>query len=174
MDIIEELVILVDENDNERGTMAKLEAHQKNELHRAFSVLIWNSKNEMLIQQRADNKYHSAGLWTNACCSHPKANETTIAAAHRRLEEEIGICTSLTHAFHFVYQVAFENNLFEHELDHVFIGKYDEMPLLNPEEVKAFRWISLADLKTEIATKPDEFTFWFKYILENFSSKIFI
>jgi len=171
---MEELVILVDENDNERGTMAKLEAHQKNELHRAFSVLIWNSKNEMLIQQRAESKYHSAGLWTNACCSHPRSNETTLEAAHRRLQEEIGIISKLSHAFHFVYQVAFENNLFEHELDHVFIGKYDGEPILNPEEVKAFRWIALEDLKTEIATKPDQFTFWFKYILENFSSKIFI
>jgi len=171
---MEELVILVDENDNERGTMAKLEAHQKNELHRAFSVLIWNSKNEMLIQKRAESKYHSAGLWTNACCSHPRSNETTLEAAHRRLQEEIGIISKLSHSFHFVYQVAFENNLFEHELDHVFIGKYDGEPILNPEEVKAFRWIALEDLKTEIATKPDQFTFWFKYILENFSSKIFI
>ncbi len=171
---MEELVILVDEQDNVRGTMPKLEAHQKNELHRAFSILIWNSNNEMLIQQRADGKYHSAGLWTNACCSHPRSNETTIEAAHRRLQEEIGIQTELKYAFHFTYQVALENDLFEHELDHIFIGKYDNEPLLNLEEVKAFRWINLNDLQSEIATSPEQFTFWFKYILDHYSSKIFI
>lgn len=171
---MEELVILVDEQDNVRGTMPKLEAHQKNELHRAFSILIWNSNNEMLLQQRADGKYHSAGLWTNTCCSHPRRNETTIEAAHRRLKEEVGIKTELKHAFHFTYQVALENDLFEHELDHVFIGKYDKEPTLNLEEVKAFRWINLNDLQSEIAMKPEQFTFWFKYILEHYSSKIFI
>lgn len=168
-----ELVILVDENDNERGTMPKLEAHQKNELHRAFSIIIWNSNNEMLIQQRSDSKYHSAGLWTNACCSHPRSNEKTIEAAHRRLQEEIGINTELKHTFHFTYQVELENDLFEHELDHVFIGKYDNDPILNPEEVKAFRWIKIDELKYEISKKPLQFTYWFKYILDHYSSKIF-
>ena len=171
---MEEHVILVDELDNEIGTMPKLEAHQKNQLHRAFSVFIWNSKNEMLLQKRASSKYHSPNLWTNACCSHPRQNESTINAAHRRLQEEIGITTKLTHSFQFIYQVAFENNLFENELDHVFIGKYDATPALNLDEVSEFRWVRMEDLQKEIEQAPSTFTYWFKYIIDNYPSKIII
>jgi isopentenyl-diphosphate delta-isomerase len=171
---MEEHVILVDEFDNEIGTLPKLEAHQKNKLHRAFSVIIWNSNNEMLLQKRANVKYHSPNLWTNACCSHPRQNESTIDAAHRRLQEEIGITTTLTHSFQFIYQVAFENNLFEHELDHVFIGKSDATPVLNLDEVSEFRWVLLEDLKKEIEEAPSTFTYWFKYIIDNYPSKIII
>ena len=171
---MEEHVILVDELDNEIGTMPKLEAHQKNQLHRAFSVFIWNSKNEMLLQKRASGKYHSPNLWTNACCSHPRQNESTIDAAHRRLQEEIGITTKLTHSFQFIYQVAFENNLFENELDHVFIGKYDATPALNLDEVSEYRWVRMEDLQKEIEQAPSTFTYWFKYIIDNYLSKILI
>jgi len=171
---MEEHVILVDELDNEIGTMPKLEAHQKNQLHRAFSVFIWNSKNEMLLQKRASGKYHSPNLWTNACCSHPRQNESTINAAHRRLQEEIGITTKLTHSFQFIYQVAFENNLFENELDHVFIGKYDATPALNLDEVSEYRWVRMEDLQKEIEQAPSTFTYWFKYIIDNYPSKILI
>ena len=169
---MEEHVILVDELDNEIGTMPKLEAHQKNQLHRAFSVFIWNSKNEMLLQKRASSKYHSPNLWTNACCSHPRQNESTIDAAHRRLQEEIGITTKLTHSFQFIYQIAFENNLFENELDHVFIGKYDATPALNLDEVSEYRWVRMEDLQKEIEQAPSTFTYWFKYIIDNYPSKI--
>jgi len=171
---MEEHVILVDELDNEIGTMPKLEAHQKNQLHRAFSVFIWNSKNEMLLQKRASGKYHSPNLWTNACCSHPRQNESTIDAAHRRLKEEIGISTNLNHVFHFIYQVAFNNELYEHELDHVFIGKYDGTPVLNSNEASEYRWVKLDDLHDEIKENPTKFTFWFKYILTHYPSKIAI
>ncbi len=171
---MEEHVILVDELDNEIGTMPKLEAHQKNQLHRAFSVFIWNSKNEMLLQKRASGKYHSPNLWTNACCSHPRQNESTIDAAHRRLQEEIGITTKLTHSFQFIYQIAFENNLFENELDHVFIGKYDATPALNLDEVSEYRWVRMEDLQKEIEQAPSTFTYWFKYIIDNYLSKILI
>lgn len=171
---MEEHVILVDELDNEIGTMPKLEAHQKNQLHRAFSVFIWNSKNEMLLQKRASGKYHSPNLWTNACCSHPRQNESTIDAAHRRLQEEIGITTKLTHSFQFIYQVAFDNDLFEHELDHVLIGKYDANPILNIDEVSEFRWVRMEDLQQEIEQAPSTFTYWFKYIIDNYPSKILI
>lgn len=171
---MEEHVILVDELDNEIGTMPKLEAHQKNQLHRAFSVFIWNSKNEMLLQKRASGKYHSPNLWTNACCSHPRQNESTIDAAHRRLQEEIGITTKLAHSFQFIYQVAFNNDLFEHELDHVFIGKSDANPALNLDEVSEFRWVRMDDLQKEIEQAPSTFTYWFKYIIDNYPSKIII
>jgi len=171
---MEEHVILVDELDNEIGTMPKLEAHQKNQLHRAFSVFIWNSKNEMLLQKRASGKYHSPNLWTNACCSHPRQNESTIDAAHRRLQEEIGITTKLTHSFQFIYQVAFDNDLFEHELDHVLIGKYDANPILNIDEVSEFRWVRMEDLQQGIEQAPSTFTYWFKYIIDNYPSKILI
>ncbi len=171
---MEEHVILVDELDNEIGIMPKLEAHQKNQLHRAFSVFIWNSKNEMLLQKRASGKYHSPNLWTNACCSHPRQNESTIDAAHRRLQEEIGITTKLTHSFQFIYQVAFDNDLFEHELDHVLIGKNDANPILNIDEVSEFRWVRMEDLQQEIEQAPSTFTYWFKYIIDNYPSKIII
>ena len=167
-----EKVILVDEQDLPIGEMDKLEAHEKNQLHRAFSILLWNDQNEMLIHQRADGKYHSAGLWTNTCCSHPRPQEDTLDAAHRRLHEEMGISTELKHAFYFVYQVALENNLSEHELDHVFLGKFEGNPQVNPEEAKDFRWVKLEDLNIEINQFPNNFTYWFKYIIKHFSDKI--
>jgi isopentenyl-diphosphate delta-isomerase len=170
--MMEDLVILVNEKDEQIGSLGKLDAHKKGLLHRAFSVIIWNDENEILIQQRAFGKYHSEGLWTNTCCSHPKMGETILEAAHRRLKEEMGFDCELQQKFHFTYKIELENQLFEHELDHVLIGKYSRNPLPNPEEVKDFRWISLSELKKEIAEKPEIFTFWFKEIIRNFENKI--
>lgn len=163
-----ELVILVDEQDNETGTMAKLEAHQKGLLHRAFSILVINQKNEILLQQRAMGKYHSEGLWTNTCCSHPKPGETIEIAAHRRLQEEMGFDCSLEPAFSFIYKATLENQLLEHELDHVLVGKFEGKPIPNPQEVMNYRWISFKDLKEEIQLIPNNFTYWFKKIVNEY------
>lgn len=170
--MVEDLIVLVNEKDENIGSVGKLEAHQKGLLHRAFSIIVWNDQNEILIHQRAFGKYHSEGLWTNTCCSHPKLEETVLEAAHRRLQEEMGFDCVLEQKFHFIYQVELENQLIEHELDHVLIGKFNENPTPNPEEVKDFRWITLPELKNEIAKNPSEFTFWFKEIIQNFEDKI--
>ena len=161
-----EEVILVDENDIAIGSMEKLEAHQKGILHRAFSVFIFNSNNELLLQRRALTKYHSSGLWTNTCCSHPQPNEDTLAAANRRLKEEMGMQTSLTHKTSFIYKTNFDNGLTEHEFDHVFIGHTDTNPTINPEEVDSYKWISLEELKASIKTNPELYTSWFKIAME--------
>lgn len=157
-----ELVVLVDENDTPVGTMEKLEAHEKGILHRAFSVFIFNTKGEMLIHRRALDKYHSGGLWTNACCSHPRPEEPTEDAAHRRLNEEMGMSTELKHCFSFVYKSAFDNDLTEHEFDHVFIGTSDVTPLPNPNEVMDWRYVSLDNLDLELEKHPEHFTTWFR------------
>ncbi|MBO9634561.1 MAG: isopentenyl-diphosphate Delta-isomerase [Chitinophagaceae bacterium] len=153
--------MLVNELDEPIGTMEKIEAHRKAVLHRAFSVFIFNSKGEMLLQQRALNKYHSAGLWTNACCSHPSPGEGTVEAAQRRLQEELGFNTSLEKIFHFTYQTAFDNGLVEHEFDHVFAGKYEQRITPNPEEVKDICYKSLEDIQQSLQTHPQKYTSWF-------------
>ena len=158
-------VILVNEQDQEIGQMEKLEAHQKGLLHRAFSVFVFNDKNELLIQQRAIGKYHSEGLWTNTCCSHPSPEETLEQAANRRLYEEMGMVCTVKRAFSFLYRAEFENGLVEHELDHVLIGYTNNPPLLNPEEAQAYKWISLDELEKDIAQHPEKYTIWFKIIL---------
>jgi isopentenyl-diphosphate delta-isomerase len=158
-------VILVDELDNELGIMEKLEAHEKALLHRAISVFIFNSKKELLLQRRAFGKYHSEGLWTNTCCSHPLPGETTIEAGKRRLKEEMGMTCELSGTFSFVYKAEFENGLTEYELDHVLIGYSDETPHLNPEEAIAFQWMSLPQLEEEIRLKPHLYTEWFKILI---------
>jgi isopentenyl-diphosphate delta-isomerase len=155
----------VDEFDTEIGQMEKLEAHQKGVLHRAFSVLIFNSKNELLLQQRAFGKYHSEGLWTNACCSHQAANETTFEAAARRLHEEMGMRCSFKEGFKFRYKTELENNLIENELDHVILGFSDENPILNPSEAQDFKWISMDNLLNDMHQHPEKYTVWFKLIL---------
>jgi isopentenyl-diphosphate delta-isomerase len=160
-----EQVILVNENDEPLGLMEKLEAHQQGILHRAFSVFLFNSKNEMLLQQRAASKYHCPLLWTNTCCSHPRENESNLAAAERRLKEEMGLTTHLSHAFHFIYKAEFSNGLIEHELDHVFVGISDTPPNINPEEVNNFSYVSLDWLKQDILSNPNEYTPWFKIAL---------
>ena len=159
--MIEE-VVLVNENDVAIGTMEKLEAHQKGLLHRAFSVFIFNDKNELLLQRRALTKYHSAGLWTNTCCSHSRPNENTLNAANRRLVEEMGIETELIFKTSFIYKTKFDNGLTEHEFDHIFFGTSNENPTINAEEVDSFVWMSVEALKQKINLKPNEFTSWFK------------
>lgn len=161
-----EHVILVDEQDRETGQMEKLEAHQKALLHRAISVFIFNTKGEMLLQQRALHKYHSAGLWSNTCCSHPRPGESNDAAATRRLIEEMGMRCTLTRRFAFIYKVQLEKGLSEHEYDHVFVGNSDTEPRINPEEVMAYRWIGLPQLREELAKQPEQFTFWFRILCE--------
>ncbi len=154
-------VILVNENDEAVGTMEKIAAHRKALLHRAFSVFIFNRKGEMLLQQRASNKYHSPNLWTNACCSHPMPGEETIDAAHRRLMEEMGFDTELEHAFSFIYQTPFDNGLTEHELDHVFIGRYDGT--INPDEteVRDFTFMKMEAIKQSMDIHNHKYTSWF-------------
>lgn len=148
--------------------MEKQEAHAKAALHRAFSVFIFNSQNELLLQQRAFSKYHSGGLWTNTCCSHPRPGENTLDAAHRRLQEEMGFDCMLTQKFSFLYQTPFENGLSEHELDFVFTGVFNGIPQLNSSEVAAYRWLSLPKLEQEVAEHPEHFTIWFKIILKEY------
>jgi isopentenyl-diphosphate Delta-isomerase len=155
-------VILVNEADVPTGTMEKLEAHQKGILHRAFSIFIFNNKGEMLIQQRAAGKYHSPGLWTNACCSHPMPGEATLPAAERRLYEELGFTTRLKKVFAFTYRASFENGVTEYEFDHVFTGKYDGEIKANALEVKDFCFKTLEEIGTSLATHPQKFTAWFK------------
>lgn len=163
-----ENVILVNEHDVAIGTMEKLEAHEKGLLHRAFSIFVFNSKNELLLQRRALTKYHSAGLWTNTCCSHPRPEEETIDAAHRRLKEEMGFDTELNFKTKFIYKTPFENGLTEHELDYVFVGYYNLQPNINTNEVESFRWTALQDLKQEIKSTPQNFTSWFKIAINSF------
>lgn len=162
----QEFVILVDENDNETGVMEKLEAHRKAKLHRAVSVFIVNTNGEWLLQQRAFSKYHSGGLWTNACCSHPAPGETTLAAANRRLMEEMKLDANLEEVLRFQYLAPLENGLTEHELDHVFFGVTDEEPAINPDEANNWKYVSFDDLVSEINASPHRFTVWFRIIFE--------
>jgi len=155
-------VILVDEHDVQTGTMEKMEAHQKALLHRAFSIFVFNKKGEMLLHKRADKKYHSGGLWTNACCSHPKPGEETLAAAENRLLEEMGFNTGLKKVFDFIYQAPFDNGLTEHEFDHVFTGIYNGKIIPNPEEVSDYCFKPVVEIKNSIQSHPQKYTEWFK------------
>ena len=157
-----EKVILVDKNDKEVGSMEKQEAHIKGLLHRAFSVFIFNDKNELLLQRRALKKYHSGGLWTNTCCSHPRKNETTLDAANRRLVEEMGMRCIIKKQFDFIYKAQLDNNLYEHEFDHVFFGFSNEQPQINTEEVEEYTYKTLEDIGNEIKKTPEKYTEWFK------------
>lgn len=164
----EEEVILVNERDEPIGLMPKLEAHQKAVLHRAFSVFVLNDKNEVLLQQRAHQKYHSPLLWTNTCCSHQRSGETNIEAGSRRLFEEMGFRTELKELFHFIYKAPFDNGLTEHELDHVMIGYFNGEPVINPEEVEDWKWMKIEDIKIDMAANPSIYTVWFKIIFDEF------
>jgi isopentenyl-diphosphate Delta-isomerase len=157
-------IILVDENDKETGLLEKIEVHKKALLHRAISVFIFNSKGEWILQRRALQKYHSKGLWTNTCCSHPYPGETSLQAASRRLLEEMGLQCGLREIFSFIYKEQLDNGMTEHELDHVFIGTSDDLPVLNPHEVMDWREVSYTDLEREMAENPAHFTVWFKMI----------
>ncbi|MEN9943340.1 MAG: isopentenyl-diphosphate Delta-isomerase [Bacteroidota bacterium] len=161
-----EFVVLVDEQDNAIGTMEKQQAHVEGVLHRAFSIFIFNSDKKLLLQKRASSKYHCGGMWTNTCCSHPRETENTIDAAHRRLQEEMGMQCELKPIFSFVYKAEFENGLTEHEFDHVFFGESNQTPTLNLEEVEDFRYVGMEDLQIEINENPAHFTPWFLIALD--------
>ncbi|MBC3757499.1 isopentenyl-diphosphate Delta-isomerase [Hyunsoonleella sp. SJ7] len=168
----EEKVILVNEQDEQIGLMPKMEAHEKAILHRAFSVFIFNDNNELMLQQRALDKYHSPGLWTNTCCSHQRDGESNIEAGKRRLQEEMGFVTDLEESISFIYKAPFDNGLTEHEYDHVLLGKFNAEPTINEEEVADWKWMSLEDVKVDIALSPENYTAWFKVIFEKFYEHI--
>lgn len=169
---MKEFVVLIDRDDNQIGLMEKQQAHYAGLLHRAFSVFVFNSKDELLIHQRAASKYHSPKLWTNTCCSHPRENETYEQAVHRRLKEEMGFDCEVEEKFHFIYKAELEEDLFEHELDRVFIGWYDGDLDFNPNEVMDTKWISISELKNDINKNPDDYTVWFKIIFDEYLSKL--
>ena len=166
--MIEEQVILVDKDDKQIGLMPKMEAHEKALLHRAFSVFIFNDQGDLLLQQRAAEKYHSPLEWTNTCCSHQRDGETNIEAGKRRLQEEMGFTTELTEAFSFIYKAPFDNGLTEHELDHVMIGKFNGIPKINPDEVESYKWMSLEDVKVDIELNASKYTVWFRIIFDKY------
>ena len=161
-----EYVILVDENDAPVGREEKMKAHEKGMLHRAFSIFIFNGRGELLLQRRALSKYHSAGLWTNTCCSHPHPSEDVIEAAHRKLVQEMGFDCELKEAFHFRYTAKLDAGLTENEFDHVLIGTYNKDPILNPDEADDFKWAPIEWLKADILKNPDKYTVWFKICFE--------
>ena len=159
---VDDLLILVDNNDREVGFMNKLSVHRAGVLHRAFSVFIFNKQGELLLQQRADTKYHSAGLWTNTCCSHPIKGEEFEDTIARRLKEEMGIVCKTEFQFSFIYKAAFENGLIENELDHVYFGTTNDVPQPDIEEVKDWRYVNMDELKNEIHSHPEKFSEWLK------------
>jgi isopentenyl-diphosphate delta-isomerase len=170
--MVEEKVILVNENDEQIGLMPKLEAHEKAVLHRAFSVFIFNSKNELMLQQRAADKYHSPLLWTNTCCSHQRNGETNIEAGKRRLMEEMGFVTELKEVTSFIYKAPFDNGLTEHEYDHIMIGNYNKIPNVNTNEVANWKWMNLEALKVDVELQSELYTAWFKIIFDKFYEHI--
>ena len=170
--MIEEQVILVNDQDEQIGLMPKMEAHKKGVLHRAFSVFIFNSKNELMLQQRAAHKYHSPLLWTNTCCSHQRDGETNIEAGTRRLSEEMGFTTALKEVTSFIYKAPFDNGLTEHEFDYVMTGFYEMDPVINKEEVEAWKWMPVEAVKSNIESNTEIYTAWFKIIFKNFYSYI--
>lgn len=169
---MEELVVLVDENDKKLGLMPKMEAHEKAVLHRAFSVFIFNKDGDLMLQQRAAHKYHSPLLWTNTCCSHQRDGEANLEAGKRRLFEEMGFNADLKEVFSFVYKAPFDNGLTEHELDHVMVGYYENEPKINKDEVEAYRWMALEDVRTDIEKNPHIYTAWFKIIFNESYQKL--
>jgi isopentenyl-diphosphate Delta-isomerase len=163
---MEEYIIQVDAFDKEIGSIEKMEAHYKGVLHRAFSILIFNSNNELLLQKRHSEKYHSPGLWTNTCCSHPRFGESLQEAVYRRLKEEMGFTCELKEIFSFVYKVEFEDKLIENEYDHVFTGIYDGEVVPSEKEVEDFKWVSLNEVKNDIIANPHLYTYWFKFLFK--------
>lgn len=168
----EEKVILVNEKDEPIGLMPKMEAHEKGLLHRAFSVFVFNDKNELMLQQRALSKYHSPGLWTNTCCSHQREGESNIEAGKRRLQEEMGFTTDLKDIMAFIYKAPFDNGLTEHEFDHILVGNFNDVPNLNPEEVSAWKWMKLEEVQKDMKNHPERYTEWFKIIFDKYYQSI--
>ncbi|WP_067148762.1 isopentenyl-diphosphate Delta-isomerase [Pseudotamlana agarivorans] len=168
----EEKVILVNEKDEKIGLMPKMEAHEKALLHRAFSVFVFNDKNELMLQQRALDKYHSPGLWTNTCCSHQRDGESNLDAGRRRLQEEMGFEVPLEESISFMYKAPFDNGLTEHEYDHIMLGTYNGEPNINPDEVASWKWMPLEAVKEDIEKQPEIYTAWFKVIFDKFYDSI--
>lgn len=164
----EEEVILVNTSDEVLGTMPKMEAHRQAVLHRAFSVFVLNSQGQLMLQQRAADKYHSPLLWTNTCCSHQRMGETNIEAGKRRLREEMGFETELRDLFSFIYKAPFDNGLTEHELDHVLLGYFAAEPRINPQEVASWKWMGLEEVSADLKARPELYTAWFRIVFERF------
>lgn len=169
----EEKVILVDANNRPIGLMPKMEAHEKGLLHRAFSVFILNKAGELMLQQRAFDKYHSPGLWTNTCCSHQRTGESNVEAGKRRLLEEMGFETTLTDLVSFIYKAPFDNGLTEHEFDHVLIGYFEGNPVVNPAEVASWKWVAIELVKEDLIKHPKLYTEWFKIIFDKFYENLY-
>jgi isopentenyl-diphosphate delta-isomerase len=169
---MQDKVIIVDINDQEIGIGERMKTHHEGKLHRGFSVFVVNFKDELLLQKRTGTKYHSGGLWTNTCCSHPRPGELTEEAAHRRLKEEMGFDCDLKEIFSFTYRTQFVNNLFEYEYDHVFLGKYDHTPTPNPEEVCDWGWSNIKELGKHTQDNPEIYTYWFKACLDTVISHL--
>lgn len=170
--LLEEQVILVDISDRQVGIAEKLQAHREGSLHRAFSIFVLNSQNQLLLQKRAKHKYHSGGLWTNTCCSHPRPNEMTLDAAHRRLQEEMGFDCELQELFSFVYRAQLDHELTEYEFDHVLLGYCDHEPVLNPEEAEDWKWIDLKVLQADIQKNPQSYTYWLRDCCDRFITEL--
>lgn len=166
---MEPQVILVDENDNPTGSGEKMRVHREGLLHRAFSIFVFNGRGEMLLQKRSKDKYHSGGLWSNTCCSHPGPDDALEHVIHNRLQEEMGFDCELKKIFSFTYKTMLDHELFEHEIDHVFVGTFDGNPCPNPEEVEEWKWTVIKDLLNDIAMNPDSYTFWFREALKLFA-----
>lgn len=161
-----EYVVLVNERDEEVGVQEKLRAHVEGKLHRAFSVFVFNEQGQLLLQQRHPAKYHSGGLWSNTCCSHPRPGEPVAEAAQRRLQEEMGIACALDRRFGFVYRSRLDGGLYEHEYDHVFVGRYDGAPAPHCDEVAHWRWVHPEALRADVAAHPGRYTYWFRLVYE--------
>jgi isopentenyl-diphosphate delta-isomerase len=162
-----EKVVLVDKHDNTIGSMEKMEAHHRGALHRAFSVLLFNAEGKILLQKRSSRKYHSAGLWTNTCCSHPQPGEVIEDAARRRLREEMGIDMQPEFAYKFIYKTELDQELIEHEFDYVFVGKFNGEPAINSEEVEDWKYADIDWVRQDMNEHPDHYTYWFKLIMNN-------
>jgi isopentenyl-diphosphate delta-isomerase len=166
-------LILVNENDEEIGFGDKLPVHQNAQLHRAFSIFVINSQDQLLLQRRAYHKYHSGGLWANTCCSHPIRGEKQEHTIHRRLMEEMGFDCELQHMFHFIYRAKLDNDLTEYEYDHVYLGKFEGTPIPNPEEVVAWKWMDLHHVKRDIQEQPDSYTYWIRQAFNQFHAQYY-
>lgn len=164
---MEDYVVLVNQHDEEIGVMDKYQAHREGQLHRAFSVCVFNRKGELLLQRRHPEKYHSGGLWSNTCCSHPRPGEAVADAAQRRLQEEMGFQCAVEHLFGFVYHTELDNDLTEYEFDHVFIGRYDGIPAPNLEEVDKWEWVAPDALQRHMLHAPEAYTYWFRLMLDD-------